>query len=412
MIDTHATPGYRHINESLEIDRAMKAIGFTKFGKFSGVNAAIESALDRHFPEYGLDILDLREAFRNHPLGASQQLVETIAQAGIGLLGGGRSLKDNIVHHLLRTTGTRRFFDKRVGEKYGGRKDIVFTLQTQSMWNAKTDGIPNFIYTDHAALTNLHYTGFEIDRLPPAAWIAAERRAFKEATAIFTMSDHVRHSLIELYHCPEDKVVNVRAGTNTASVPDKANPREADNKTIVFVGVEWQRKGGPELVAAFENLPERHRDARLVIVGCAPDLNDSRISVIGRVPLADMPAIYARGAIFCMPSRVEPFGIVFIEAMRHSLAVVAPAHGAMPDYIENGRTGLLHPPGDVAAITDALVFLLDHPEERQAIAARGFDAVARTYTWDAVGARMRQEIQARIPFCAPDKYRRISDRTS
>jgi glycosyltransferase involved in cell wall biosynthesis len=102
-----------------------------------------------------------------------------------------------------------------------------------------------------------------------------------------------------------------------------------------------------------------------------------------------------------MPTRLEPFGIAFIEAMMHAVAVAVPSHGAMLDYVREKETGVLYEPGDCEDIARALTWLLDHPVERQAIARRGLEAVRSVYIWEAVGRRFRTEILSSLRLTAP-----------
>ena len=94
--------------------------------------------------------------------------------------------------------------------------------------------------------------------------------------------------------------------------------------------------------------------------------------------------------VFVHAGAPEPFGLVNIEAMASALPVVAFAHGALPEIVADGRTGLLVPPGDERALAEAVLRLLRNPEERRAM---GESARAR-----AVSAfspeRMASEIEA------------------
>jgi glycosyltransferase involved in cell wall biosynthesis len=92
-----------------------------------------------------------------------------------------------------------------------------------------------------------------------------------------------------------------------------------------------------------------------------------------------------RASIFCLPTRREAFGIAFIEALAHGLPVIGPSLGAIPDFIEDGKSGYLTPPGDLAALTTALELLLDDPGRRRRFGERG-RRMAERYTWpQAVG---------------------------
>ncbi|MGH7106431.1 MAG: glycosyltransferase family 4 protein, partial [Acetobacteraceae bacterium] len=286
-----------------------------------------------------------------------------------------------VLRKLLRNPTIFKFMSRSARRMIENeRQRVWFTVQTQSLWNSAVPGIPNFVYTDSTVLANLYFKHEDFSSVPSAAWLNCERAIYTDAAKVLVMSGHVGRSLTELYDIEPPRVARVCVGANLRRPPSAAQPVPASNKTILFVGVEWERKGGPELVQAFRNLPRRHSDARLLIVGVAPPLEVPRCEIIGRVPAESISEYYAKAAIFCMPTRIEPFGIAFIEAMMHSVAVAAPRQGAMLDYIREKETGVLYDLGDWRDTARALTWLLDNPEERQAIAVRGFEVARTLYT--------------------------------
>ncbi len=161
------------------------------------------------------------------------------------------------------------------------------------------------------------------------------------------------------------------------------------------MGVAWERKGGPDLVEAFRAVLEKHPDASLTIVGCTPKLDLPNVQTVDKLPLAEMPPYYQRASVFCLPTRLEPFGIVFVEAMAYGLPLVAPNTGAVPDFLEDGRNGYMVAPRDVPALTRALTALLDDPQQCRAFGKVGYQLAHERYTWEKVGQRMKAHI---LPF--------------
>ena len=356
-------------------------IYFVKLGRFSNTNEYVEAQLRLQFPQAALRVLDLKTLLGRF----SWALFKGVAAAIIPLLrdwarGRLRGEKPSaaVLRKLLRSPTIFRFMSRAARKTIAHeRRRVWLTVQTQSLWNSAVPGIPNFVYTDSTVLANLYFKHEDFSSVPSAAWLDCERAIYADAAKVLVMSGHVGRSLTELYGIEPGKVAQVCVGANLQRPPASPQPAPADNKTILFVGVEWERKGGPELVQAFRNLPRRHRDARLLIVGVAPPVEVPQCDIIGRVPAARISEYYAKAAIFCMPTRIEPFGIAFIEAMMHSVAVAAPRQGAMLDYIREKDTGVLYNPGDWRDTARALTWLLDNPEERQALAVRGFEVAPR-----------------------------------
>jgi glycosyltransferase involved in cell wall biosynthesis len=219
-----------------------------------------------------------------------------------------------------------------------------------------------------------------------------EENIYRKATRVFTMSSHVSQSLIEHYHCPAEKVVCILAGANAEIDCGPLLNDNYRNKNILFVGNEWERKGGPLLVEAFKRVLKKHPDARLTIVGVSPEIGMPNCDVVGRVPRDQVHCYFRKASIFCLPTRVEPFGVVFVESMSYKIPVVAPNIGALPDLIEDGRNGRLVQPNDANSLTDALIALLDDPEKCRLFGEKGSEVVKGRYTWDAVGVRPKESI--------------------
>ena len=193
--------------------------------------------------------------------------------------------------------------------------------------------IPHFLYTDHTHLANIFYPLFKHENLLSDAWIACEKSIYRNASLNFTMSTNIRQSIIDQYDCSPDKVVNVYCGSNVSIVDKELPDSRYSDQNILFVGVDWERKGGPVLAEAFKRVLVQFPNAKLTIVGCNPELDLPNCSVIGRVPLADVGQYFQQASIFCLPTRLEPFGIVFLEAMSYKLPIIATNIGAIPDFV-------------------------------------------------------------------------------
>jgi glycosyltransferase involved in cell wall biosynthesis len=93
----------------------------------------------------------------------------------------------------------------------------------------------------------------------------------------------------------------------------------------------------------------------------------------------DVPRLLAAADLFVLPSRWEGFGLSVLEAMRAGLPVVAAAAGALPEVVLAGRTGLLVPPADPAALAGAIRSLLANPARAEAMGRAGRDRAARVF---------------------------------
>ncbi len=123
------------------------------------------------------------------------------------------------------------------------------------------------------------------------------------------------------------------------------------SKNILFVGVDWEREGGPTRAKAFNEVLRVHPDATLTIVGTSPQLGIPNCNVVRRIPLSEVKRYYEEARIFCLSTEIEPFGIVFLEAMAHKLPII----GTIPDFIEEGKNRYMVELGDQVQLSKKLL---------------------------------------------------------
>ncbi len=112
-----------------------------------------------------------------------------------------------------------------------------------------------------------------------------------------------------------------------------------------------------------------------------------RVRVLGRTPTEDLHAWYEASDLFVHPTLYEGSSLVTLEAMAHRRAVVATNAGGLPDKVLPGRTGWLVPPGDAAALTDAVREAMSRRGSLMAMGDAGRALVEREFSWDAVAER-------------------------
>jgi glycogen(starch) synthase len=101
---------------------------------------------------------------------------------------------------------------------------------------------------------------------------------------------------------------------------------------------------------------------------------------IGPRTFRELAEWYRRATLFVMPSYFESFGISVVEAMAFGLPVVATTGGALTEVVHDGMTGQLVPPGDVAALADAILKLVSDSETRRRMSKLGPERVRNNFT--------------------------------
>jgi glycosyltransferase involved in cell wall biosynthesis len=371
-------------------------IAFIKLGEFSQINPQVRALLAREFPELNLDVIDLNDLVRAPRARLLSLWGSGLAEYGLRAARGKQALESCAQR-------TPRYFEvaRALLSQSLSRRRYRFTLQTQSLFDASQPDTPHFVYTDHTHLANLYYPSFDRSKLYSARWIDLERSIYRNATLIFTMSSHVSRSLTEQYGCEPGKIECVSIGSNVAS-PNEHELSDARyaSRRILFVGIDWERKGGPLLVQAFRRVLERMPDAKLTIVGCSPTIDVPNCEVLGRLPLQEVGAHYRRAAVFCMPTQNEPFGVVFLEAFEHRLPVIATNIGAIPEIVQEGVSGYTVATGDVDALADRLCRLLPSPGLCKQFGEAGHAHIRARYTWQSTGRRIAHAIRRSLPALA------------
>lgn len=374
-------------------------IAFLGFGSFSHTNASLVEALRRAFPAHQIHRIDVAQLLTRYklvkPATWAHTILEFVGDVGLSPW--------QLKRRFPWTTYSLRRRSQIVARELS-RGRYLFSIQTQALFDGSVPGTPHFVYTDNTMLANRQYSdpGFLFvkgmilkDNLPvTATWIAHERRLYHNACACFTMSRNVARSLITDYGCPQERVVVASAGCN---IPVRVNAdKKYDGKNILFVGVDWEGKGGPELLRAFRLVRSRIPDATLTIVGCSPPLQQAGCRIVGRIPPHELSQYYANASLFCLPTRHEAFGISILEAMAHRLPIIATNVGAIPEMVTSGKNGFLVPPGDVDSLAAALMRLASEPQLCQLMGMRN-ENLSRDYNWDKVVHVMRTVIRDFVP---------------
>jgi glycosyltransferase involved in cell wall biosynthesis len=248
-------------------------------------------------------------------------------------------------------------------------------------------------------LLHLHGSGYDQFFAAQSPVRQARIRAFFGAAAgVVALSDYWHRFVTETLRVDPARVTQIPNGVpahpeRTAAVP--AVP-EAPTR-ILFLGQLGERKGVDVLLDALATLDARGLAWRATLGGngeveaaqaraAALGIGD-RIAFPGWVGEAEVRTLLGAADLFVLPSRAENQPVAILEAMAAGLPVVATAIGAIPEQVLDGETGLLVPPGDAAALADALATLIDSPARRAAMGAAGHARFAAHFSIEATAER-------------------------
>jgi glycosyltransferase involved in cell wall biosynthesis len=174
---------------------------------------------------------------------------------------------------------------------------------------------------------------------------------------------------------------------------DSIGPLEHNNRTVLTVtrlSAGDRKKYVDRLIRAMAILKRKGVAANLEIVGdgvlmpellalCREEQVEDRVRFLGRVGDEELTRSYERAALFALPSAIEGFGIVFLEAWRHGLPVICGSEGAPPEIVTDGINGFVVPPDDVNQVASRIELLLSKPELAKAMGESGRKTVESKY---------------------------------
>ncbi|MEZ4593157.1 MAG: glycosyltransferase family 4 protein [Chloroflexota bacterium] len=199
---------------------------------------------------------------------------------------------------------------------------------------------------------------------------------YRAASHLVTWSDWAKQGLIDEYFVPAEKITVIPPGVNTAewTPPASAPKSETAPVKILFVGGDLARKGGLVLLEAFRQLRgEANGTAALANLELHLVTRDAVTPEPGVHVYNQMqpnsPALkqlFYDSDIFCLPTFGDCLPMVLSEAGAAGLPLVSTSVAAIPEIVQQEKTGLLVPPNDTAALTAALRTLILNRDQRLA----------------------------------------------
>lgn len=224
----------------------------------------------------------------------------------------------------------------------------------------------------------------------PIHWMF-DRALSKKSDYVIANANNVRRFLIEKGKLPSHKIRVIHNGVDSskfaALVDRRDRPFSPVDLTILCVGRLDPVKGQDVLLDAVADISTGLPDARIILVGGAvyppekkfKSLLEEKLIRLGLTSRITMPGFHSdirpflRDAdVMVLPSRREGFPNVIIEAMAAGVPVVATSVGGIPDIIDHEISGLVVPPDDKNALSDALRRSLTDQQLRTTLIAEGF----------------------------------------
>jgi glycosyltransferase involved in cell wall biosynthesis len=344
----------------------------------------------------------IREALRE--AGCEILTIDSLHE--VGKVSG--KLKEMAYKYLLGTTflryrrpSTLDAYARQVEEAIAGRNvDVVFSPSSFPIARLKP-GIPAVFWSDacFAGLIDFYPYTTNLCKQTLRVGNLTEQDALDRCSLAIYTSDWAARTALESYKVDPAKVKVVPYGANADAaktleqVKASLDTRSNERCELLFIGVEWERKGADIALETAVELNRRGIPTRLHLVGCEPPgkVPDcvvlhgfiSKKSPEGR---AKMDALLASSNFLIVPSRAECFGLVFAEASSFGLPSLAADVGGIPSVVRDGINGRLFPlsaRGEVYA--DEVVSLMEDPARYREMALNAFAEYETRLNWRVAG---------------------------
>jgi glycosyltransferase involved in cell wall biosynthesis len=258
--------------------------------------------------------------------------------------------------------GYAKYFSEQLEKELLKRKvDILFVPAAPQLIAYCKTNIP-VIYMTDATFFQLqgYYPLFrDIASYNINQGIALDKRVFENAAHCMVASEWTKQSAIKDYHIPAEKITVAPLGANLDTIPALHEIKKEKNKTcrLLFIGVEWERKGGQISLDTFYALQRSGIAVELTIIGCLPpvEINDRNVTVIPFInkhnteEAAQLYHIIRSSDFLLLPTRAECAGVVFCEASAYGVPSITTNTGGVRTYVEDGVNGFALPLAATAA---------------------------------------------------------------
>lgn len=253
----------------------------------------------------------------------------------------------------------------------GKQIDAIFAPAGSAVLAALQTDVP-LVYTSDATVRLMvdYYGQFtDLSRGALREVEELEAAAISRAALLLYPTEWTARSAVKDYGADPSRIRIMPYGANLMALPDRETalaPRRPGPLRLIFVGVDWKRKGGAIAVDALRALNAGGIPAEMTVVGCVPPDNVALDNItvhpfLSKNDPAQLRALcdlYLDADLLLVPTRAECYGVIWCEAAAHGLPSIATATGGVPDVVHDGVTGHTLPPeADGAAYAERIAGL-------------------------------------------------------
>lgn len=320
-------------------------------------------------------------------------------------------IKSRIASKMVspREISTAKNYSKQIEKIVGQRNGIIFSTGTLPVAYLKIKN-PVAIYTDATLASILSYYD-EFSGWSPSAILKAhqiEKAALDRADLILFASEWAANSAINFYGVDSSKVEVIPFGANISEIPsfeDVLTTIKSKIDTpleILFVGVDWKRKGGDKVLEAFNCLIDKGINAHLHIVGphtnpIQNERNDvTYYGFLNKHNESDdkvLKNLFSKAHFFVMLSESECYGLVYCEANAYGTPVIGLNTGGVSTIITDKNGALLDVGSNTEEISALLISLFQSKDLYYSLCVSSYEMFVDTLNWGNVGRRIKHLLE-------------------
>lgn len=308
-----------------------------------------------------------------------------------------------------------RYFSRQLTRALKQRPvDILFVPASPQLVAYVKTSIP-IIYMTDATFQQLqgYYPNFSnLANYNRRQGIALDKKALVNAAHCLLASDWNKDSAIRDYGIAADAITVAPCGANIDLIPpaDALVPYTDETFRLLFLGVEWDRKGGDIVLATFRMLQQKGLKVHLHIIGCVPPEDISGDAQITVIPFLDkndpaqlekLTTILAGTALLFLPTRAECAGVVFSEAAAWGVPSLSTDTGGVSTYVQQEWNGRLLPmeagPAEYAAVIESLYHDRDLFNQLKHSSRRYFEQTLDWNNWGKQFAAIAEKLLQQSP---------------
>lgn len=311
------------------------------------------------------------------------------------------------VHMHNREPSVQEGYGRQVEERLRSDVDVIFSPGTIPVSSVAVD-IPVVFWTDatFSGITSLYPAYKNLDQSTIENGHAMEQRALNRCSLALYSSEWAARTARQEYDVEPSKVKVVPFGANLEvscprghdDIDQFLRRRRGERCRLLFVGKDWERKGGDTALKVARILNQRGTSTELVVVGCEPELTveeEEYVSCMGVIDKSNasgrkrLRELFVSSDFLLLPTRAECFGIVFAEASAHGLPSLATDVGGVPTALRDERNGFTLPvEADPEAYADLVETYWRSPEDYERLSHSAFDEYWNRLNWETAATEV------------------------